>query len=507
MGRCMLIFETLLAMMLGAVLLSMLAQRAGLPYPTLLAAAGAGLALMPDLPSISLPPDLILALFVAPILLDAAHDMSLRDLRRNWRPVFSLVVVAVGLTTITVAATAKWFIPDMPWAAAVALGALLAPPDAVAALAVMRQVQPPRRIRTVIEGESLLNDASSLLIYRLAVASVAAGGFDVTDAVPAFVLVAFGSALAGWFLAKLIGSVLRSVEDVASATILQFVSTFGVWLLAERLHLSGVITVVTFGLTTARASSAAIPAIVRVSSFATWETVTFVLNVLAFLLVGLQLRSVLNSIEPGGLTSMIGPALAILAVVIVVRLVWVLTYRAFPQVSSSFATPAESLKAAIVVGWSGMRGIVTLAAALALPEGFPYRDFILLTAFVVVLGTLVVQGLTLKPLLTWLNMRRDGDGQDEIDLARSVAKRAAMDGLKRFQGPAVAALKHKYDAIYVSHGSDPDDTDGDMKSMRQAMVQAARGAIDALRDSGTIGDEAYRQIEEELDWFELSGGR
>lgn len=506
----MLIFETLLALMLGAVLLSILAQRAGLPYPTLLALAGAGLSLMPGLPSISLPPDLILALFVAPILLDAAHDMSFRDLRRNWRPVLSLVVIAVGITTIAVAITARWFIPEMPWAAAVALGALLAPPDAVAALAVMRQVQPPRRIRTVIEGESLLNDASSLLIYRLAVASVAAGGFDVADAVPAFLLVAVGSIVVGWCLARLIARLLRRVTDVASTTILQFVSTFGIWLLAERLHLSGVITVVTFGLTAARASTTLMPAIVRVSSFATWETVTFVLNVLAFLLVGLQLRSVSSSLQDGQMAIMIGPALAILGVVIVVRLIWVFAYRAFPKGPSSaprFSSAAESFKASLVVGWSGMRGIVTLAAALALPQDFPSRDFILLTAFVVVLGTLVVQGLTLKPLLMWLNMRRDSDGEAELTRARSAAMNAALNTLKHHESSAASVLRQEYKFALAARQSEGEPFEKEMRELRSSMVQAARRAIDALRDTGEIGDEAFRQIEEELDWLELSRRR
>lgn len=240
-----------------------------MPYPTLLALGGVALALIPGLPALDLPPDLILALFVAPVLLDAAHDTSLRDLKRNWRPVLSLVVVAVGLTTAAVAMTARFFLPDIPWAAAIALGALLAPPDAVAALAVMRQVESPHRIRTVLEGESLLNDASSLLIYRLAVGAIATGGLSVGEAAPALLLVALGSVVAGWVLARLTSGLIRRVADAPTATILQFVTTFGVWLVAERLHLSGVVTVVTFGLTAARSSTLSMPAAVRVSSFAT----------------------------------------------------------------------------------------------------------------------------------------------------------------------------------------------------------------------------------------------
>jgi monovalent cation/hydrogen antiporter len=260
-------FEMILAILLGAAILAMLARRIGVPYPTLLALMGVAISLSPGLPTLDLPPDLILALLVAPILLDAAHDMSLRDLRRNWQPVLSLVVAAVGLTTMAVALTTRWLLPDLPLAAAIALGALLAPPDAVAAIAVMRQVNPPHRIRTVLEGESLLNDASSLLIYRLAVTAMATGGFSVREAVPALILVAFGSVAFGWGLAKMVAAQIRRVEDAATSTVLQFVTTFGIWLLADRLHLSPVVTVVAFGLTAARASTSDMLTAVRISSF------------------------------------------------------------------------------------------------------------------------------------------------------------------------------------------------------------------------------------------------
>lgn len=207
------IFETILVLLLGATILSMVAGRLNVPYPTLLALGGVVVSLIPGTPTLDLPPDLILALFVAPVLLDAAHDTSLRDLRENWRPVLSLVLVAVGLTTVTVAVVAKFFLPEMPWGAAIALGALLAPPDAVAALAVLRQVAPPHRIRTILEGESLLNDASSLLIYKLAIGVVAADGFSVAELTPALVLVTFGSAAAGWAMARIVVRVLAPISE------------------------------------------------------------------------------------------------------------------------------------------------------------------------------------------------------------------------------------------------------------------------------------------------------
>ncbi len=503
----MVTFEMILALMLGAALLSMVAGAMAVPYPTLLALGGVALAFVPGLPDLELPPDLILALFVAPVLLDAAHDMSLRDLKRSWKPILSLVVVAVGLTTLAVAVVARTFLPDMPWAAAIALGALLAPPDAVAALAVMRQVEPPHRIRTVLEGESLFNDASSLLIYRLAVGTAAAGGFSIGEAAPAFLLVAFGSVIVGWLLAKLTTGLVRRVTDAPTATILQFVTTFGVWLIAEHLHLSEVVTVVTFGITAARSSTFAMPANVRVSSFSTWSTVTFVLNVLAFTLVGLQLRPILPTLEGGQHLDWLAFAFAILGLVIVVRLAWVLLYgilhRDNPAMPGAM-TRTEGMKAALVVGWSGMRGIVTLAAALALPVDFPYRSFILLTAFVVVLGTLVLQGLTLKPLLGWLGLKRDTTIEDELAVARASALAAVITALSHENGPAAERLRLEYQAKLDEAGAGRDPHGSTDTTLRARVVPHARRAIDALRGSGRIGDDAYRQVEQELDWLELS---
>ncbi|GAA5514587.1 sodium, potassium, lithium and rubidium/H(+) antiporter [Deinococcus carri] len=505
----MLIFETLLGLLFGATVLSVLARRLNIPYPTLLAVGGAVVAFLPGVPRFDLPPELILAVFVAPVLLDAAYDTSLRDLRDNWQAVLSLVVVAIGLTTVAVAFTARLLFPEFPWAAALALGALLAPPDAVAALAVLRQVNPPYRLRKILEGESLLNDASALLIYTLAVGAVTTGSFNAAGVLPAFLLTVFGSAAVGWLLAWPIGLLVETIDDAPTSVIFQFVLTFAVWLLAERLGLSAVVTVVVFGLTAGRRS--VLSARLRVPTFAVWDAVTFVLNVLAFTLIGLQLGPILEALNGAELLRALGAAFVILAVVIVVRLVWALAYalvqgrnHAPGPGSASSSTSLPLAKSGLVIGWSGMRGIVTLATALALPEGFPGRDFIQLTAFVVVLGTLVIQGLTLRPLLLLLRLPRDTTVETETSLARGAALKAALKALEGDDSEAAARLRLEYQADLgrVRSGGDPHDTPDNV--LRQRVVEASRRALAELRRTGKIGDDAYHLVEEELDWLELS---
>ena len=270
------------------MILTGVARRVGVPYPSLLAIAGAALAFVPAGPDLAIEPDLALALFVAPVLLDAAFDTAPRDLRRNAVPLASLVVVAVGLTTAAVA-WVGWRLGGLPVAAAVALGAIVAPPDAAAAAAVLGRLRLPRRILHVLRGESLLNDATALVVYRIAV-GVAVGAVTLRDAGPIVALMAVGSPIAGWVLARLYLIGTARVRDAASFTVLTFVGTFGVWLLAARLNLSPIITMVAYGMTLSQQASYRGTARNRVSTYSVWETAVFVLNVLAFVIMGLQAR-------------------------------------------------------------------------------------------------------------------------------------------------------------------------------------------------------------------------
>jgi monovalent cation/hydrogen antiporter len=246
----MLMFELILVLLLGAVVLTNLAKHLAAPYPSLLAIAGAGLAFLPFAPHITLEPDLALALFIAPALLDAAFDTSPRELRRNWIPVASLAVIAVVLTTAAVAFVG-WRYAGLPLAAAIALGAIVAPPDAVAANEVLRHLRIPQRIGLILQGESLLNDATALLIYRAAVAAAGAS-FSLIENAPILLLAAIGSVAAGYVLARLYVLATAEILDAPSSTVLQFVGTFGVWILSERLMLSPIITVVTYAMTLAQ---------------------------------------------------------------------------------------------------------------------------------------------------------------------------------------------------------------------------------------------------------------
>ncbi|HKB00580.1 MAG TPA: sodium:proton antiporter [Gemmataceae bacterium] len=537
------VFEIVVAMLLGGAALAALARRVGAPYPALVALAGAGLALVPGVPTLVLDPELALALFVAPVLVDAAFDASPRDLRANWRPVASLALGAVALTIAVVALVAKVLVPDMPWGAAIALGAIVAPPDAAAATAVLRQLRPPHRLLVILEGESLFNDASALLVYRLAVGATVTGFLSGWSVVPILLGVTVGSVVLGLVLARLMLAVSARIRDVATAVVVQFCTTFGVWMLAERLQMSGIITMVVFAMATARRVPEIMPARIRIPSFAVWEVAVFILNVLAFILVGFQLKSIAARAtgEAGQLYAAV--AVAVCVAVILARIIWVTGAAAFSRWRCRprpDGTPgprdavALSPRGAAVVGWCGMRGTVTLATALALPTGgdggtpFPYRDLILVTAFGVVLGTLVVQGLTLRPLLLRLRLKDDGSVDREVRHARVETLRAAVWAAACCPGAETAKLvRHRYDLQLRraereftgdgTNASDPPpestatlqttpDQSGDLDAdaaVVRAATEAQRRRLVALRADGTIGEAAFQRVEEELDWAEL----
>ena len=522
------IFEVVLGMLLLGAALAALARRIGAPYPALVALAGAALALVPGVPTLVLDPELALTLFIAPVLVDAAFDASPRDMRANWRAIASLALGAVVLTIVVVAVVARLLVPDLPWAAAIALGAIVAPPDAAAATTVLKQLKPPHRLLVILEGESLFNDASALLVYRLAVGATVTGAISGWRVVPMLLGVTLGSIVLGLVLAQLTIGITRRIRDVATAVVFQFGWTFGVWMLAERLHLSGIITMVVFAMAAARRAPEVVPPRIRVPSWAFWEVAVFVLNVLAFILVGFQLKSIALRVTGSIAVQYATVAAVVCLAVILARIAWVTGAAAFsrwrcrprPDGTPGPRDPVSlSARAAAVAAWCGMRGTVTLAAALALPTGehggapFPYRDLILVTAFGVVLGTLVLQGLTLRPLLLRLKLDDDGTVEREVRLARLETLRAAVSAASECEGAETAALvRHRYElqlkraeedgAASATTIGGPGAVDADAEVVRAA-VEARRSRLVALRADGTIGDAAFQRVEEELDWAEL----
>jgi CPA1 family monovalent cation:H+ antiporter len=492
-----------------------MARRAGAPYPVFLALGGALLAFLPVGSPFTLAPELALALFVAPILLDAAFDASLRDLRDNWAPVAGLAIFAVTFTTAAVAVVVRTLMPAMPWAPAIALGAVVAPPDAVAATAVLRQLRPPHRILTILEGESLLNDASALLIYRLAVGAVAANGFSTAAVAPAFLLAVAGSVVAGPALGWVALQVLDRVQHVPTAIILQFAGTLGVWILAEHLGLSGVLTMVCYAITVAQTAPERTPARIRIPTYAVWETVVFALNILAFIFIGLQIRPILESLEAADRARYFAVAGAVLVTIIVVRLAWHMSFNGVIRWRDSrfgFNPPRPMLRptvgSGLIISWAGMRGIVSLAAAMALPPGFPYRGLIVLTAFFVVVGTLVLQGLTLGPLLRTLDLRDDDPVGHEVRAARERALRAGLASFAHDESPVAEAVRQEFTA-HLADQRQGSPSGGSARAVHHELhrgaLHAARQAVLTMRSNDEIGDDAFHQIEEELDWLEMAG--
>ena len=510
----MFLFEAILVMLAGAVALLACARWSGVPYPVLLAIAGASVALLPIDYRLAIDPQLVLALFVAPILLDAAFDTSVRDLKRHWRPVLSLALFAVGLTTLAVAVVARQLVADLPWAAAIAIGAIVAPPDAVTATSILKEVALPLRLKTILEGEALLNDASTLLIYSLAVGAMGAGGNISAEVIaPAFALSIVGSIVAGPLLAILVGRLVVQIDDAPSSIILQFVSTFGVWITAERLHLSPILTVVSYAMVLAHSGSSYQKPALRVPSFAVWDTAVLVLNVLAFLLIGLELRPVILSAPPGALSRWTLLGGAVLVTVIAIRLAWTIgdALRTRWQIRDRRPrTSADDLpdwRSGTAVGWAGSRGIVTVATALALPADLPQRGMFLFVALSVTLGTLLIQGLTLKPLVLALKLKPDSVVDDEIRIARLQTADAALEVLAGETSEAAQSVRDQFqqmrDAADMPHDGKGRSATEEQKLRAKAMHARGR-RLYALRRDGVIGDDAFHQLEAKFDLERLA---
>jgi len=498
-------FESLVALLAVAILLLQVSRRAAVPYPAMLAAAGVGLALIPGAPQIHLDPHLALALFIAPVLVDAAFDFPLGAVRRYWRPLVALAIVAVLLSAGAVMALGV-AVAGLPIYAALALGAIVAPPDAAAATAVLSQVNMPRRSVTVLKGESLLNDATALLLFGAAIAVHGQGEIDGKLAIQ-IGLAAPGGLLLGVVLARFFRWLTPMVTGTLGGHLLEFVTSFGVWIIAERLHLSPILCLVAFAMTIARTAGLSTPPRSRIHSFAVWDTAVFLLNVLAFLLMGLQARTIIAAMPRERLAEAASFAGMVVVCVIVVRLVWVLLFN---RLAARFQfvrgdSGAAPFRQAVLVGWCGMRGLVTMATAFALPTDFPQRDLIVLTAFAVVLATLVVQGLTLSPLVKLLKLDGETDLPAELAATRAAMASAALAGLDDQYDPAANHWRFALEARTTSIV--PPDTSAAWERWRTLGLKTTRlqrERLDELRHSDGVGPDAFLILQEELDFTEAA---
>jgi monovalent cation/hydrogen antiporter len=494
-------FESLLALLLIAIVLLQLARRLSLPYPTMLAGAGVIVALIPKAPTFSIDPSTCLALFIAPAVVDAAFDFPPGATRRFVAPLVTYAVIAVVLTTAVVA-WISWAFLRLPLAAGIALGAVVSPPDAAAATAVLRKFSLPRQTDAVLKGESLFNDATALLLFSGALTVLRRGGLTLPIALR-LGFAAPGGLLLGILCAYLFVHVSRIMRDTMGGVLLQFVMSYVMWVTAEHLGLSAVLCVIGFAMTLAsKLGPGDVDARMRVQSYAVWSAVVFTLNVVAFLLMGMQAKSIVSRMQGPHLLHALGFAGFVVLAVVCTRMIVVLGYS---YLESRREKSSGTLRQGVFMGWCGMRGFVTIATAFALPDSFPHRDTVVLTAFSVVLATLVLQGLTLAPLARRLGLDRSEEATLELASARASLARTALASVAGEHGPEAENLRYrlslKLQRCVDRERCGPLDR---LHDLGLTAIKAERVELENLRSEDQIGPNSYLGLQEQLDWNELT---
>jgi monovalent cation/hydrogen antiporter len=519
--------EAVLLLLLFVALLTLVARRIGVPYPILMTLGGLALSLVPGLPRLTLAPDLVFLLFLPPLLFSAAYFTSPRELLLSARPISLLAIGLVLATVGAVAVVVHVMSPTLGWPAAFILGAIVSPTDAVAATAIAQRLGLPRRIVTILEGESLANDATGLVAYRLAVAAALTGAFSLANASASFVVVSVGGVAIGLVVGWALVEVERRLNDPPVEVLITLLAPFAAWLPAEAIGVSGVLAVVTASIVFGQHASRITSSDLRILASGVWQMVIFVLNGLVFILIGLQLPTVLDELSASRTAGeLLSLAAAVCVTVVAVRLAWVFPGTYLPRwliPGLAKRDPSPSPRVVVIIGWAGMRGVVSLAAALALPftaggQPFPGRDLIIFLTFAVILVTLVGQGLTMPLLIRRLGVGDDGSEAHEEVHAREEANQAALARLDELaiEWPGHLELidniraRHQHAAEHLEHEHEdfPAEQAPDQEAIEHAAIYAAvissqRAAVIDLRDQGVISDKALRIVERELDLEEL----
>src|SRR5215210_2282841 len=511
----------LAALLAAALLLLAVSQFVRVPYPILLVLGGVGIGFVPGAPHVELSPDLVLVAVLPPLLYGGAFFTSLRELRASMRAIGLLAVGLVLVTMVAVAVVAHMAIPGLGWPGAFVLGALVSPTDPTAAAAIAERLGLPPRLVALIEGESLVNDGTALVAYRFAVAAVVTGSFSLFEASWQFVLNVVGGIAIGLAVGYLIRQLRRRIDNSPVEITIALLSGYFGYLPAQAAGVSGVLAAVTVGIYMGWHTPELTTAQTRLQGEAVWEIVFLLLNGLLFALVGLQLPSVLDALSGRSTWSLIGYAALVSAVVVAARFAWLLATYLAAVLSRRIREddPAPSWREKAVVAWSGMRGAVSLAAALSLPltveagTAFPDRDLIIFLTFGVILATLVVQGLTLPGLIHVLRLEDDGLAEKEEAKARIRAAEAAVERLEELvdeewvREDTAERIRGLYGFRQERFRSrfDPeadgaaDDRSRDYQRLRRELLEAERRAVQDLRREGRIDDAVMRRVVRDLD--------
>ena len=494
------------------VALTALARKLPIPSPILQVTAGLLIALVPGVAIPELQPDVVFFVFLPPILWAAAFFTSLREFKANIRPISYLAIGLVLVTTVAVAFVARMLLPGLPWAIAIALGAIVSPPDAVAAAAVVSRLPVPRKVIVILEGESLVNDASALVLYRTAVAAAVTGVFSWGESIVRFFIDAGVGALIGLFVAWLIIRAARWTKDALAETLLTIAGPYVAWIAAESLHVSAVLACVAGGLYLRQHLSMAVGAMSRLQMRTVWDLLVFLLNAMIFILLGFQFTTFIRTVPRDSLISVLFVGVIISIVAIVVRMLWVPIAQLGPRLWSAETRRREGAprwKSLFLVSWTSMRGIVSLATALALPtvlasgQAFPFRREIILITMVVIVMTLVVQGLTLEPIIRKFRFEPEQTHFEEERLARREATRRSAEALEDLAREPwvdlrdVEALRAELRDRVRLH--EHQGGSYGRRRLRVSMIRAERRMLVRLRNEGAISDEVLRDLEQELD--------
>ena len=512
----------LLGLLLAVGVLLSLAPTLRIPYPILLVLGGLALGFVPGLPDLTLAPELVLVAILPPLLYYAAFSTSLRDLRANTRPIALLSIGLVIVTTVAVAVVGHYAIEGLPWSSAFVLGAVVSPTDPIAATSMAHRLGVPRRLIAIIEGESLVNDASALVLYKFAVTAVVTGSFSIWNGGFRFVVNVAGGLAIGLAVGYAVRQVRKRLDYPPGEITLALLTGYFAYLPADAAGLSAVIAAVTAGVYVGWHTPELTTVETRLQGNAFWEILAFLLNSFLFVLVGLQLPHILDALSGRSARALLGDAVLVSGTVIAIRMLWVYPATYVPRwlfPSIQRRDPAPPWQAPAFISWTGMRGAVSLAAALAIPlttdsgAPFPGRDLIVFLAFNVILATLVLQGLSIPFVVRVLGLEDDGLGQKEEVKARIYAAEAAIDRLDELgdedwvKPETAQRLRGLYTfrrSRFAARFDSTDDGSLDVQSanyqrLRRELLDAERRAVVDLRSEGRISDEVMRAVEHDLD--------